>query len=85
MLRKTDTQIKMILQRFREAAEGRGTFCADKNEVCIRKGRKTYRFTCGEHELRFAAPGSPVAVFPLAPDATVGEFRRCITKLVDSR
>jgi hypothetical protein len=73
----------MLIQNFRAAAEGRGEYCPIKNELRIRKGREVYRFTCGEFELRFAAPGREEVVFILAPDAKVHEFTRCFTDLTD--
>ena len=75
----------MILKKFRAATKGYGEYCAVKNELRVRKGRKIYRFTCGECELRFAAPARPEVVFPFAPDATTREFKRCIANLIDSR
>ena len=74
----------MVIQNFRTAAKGHGTYCPIKNELRVRKGRKVYRFTCGEYELRFAAPGQPEVVFSVAPDVKVLEFRRCITELTGS-
>lgn len=75
----------MMLQEFRAVAKGLGEYCAVKNELRVRKGRKIYRFTCGEGELRFKAPARPEIVLPFAPDATASEFRRSIAELIDSR
>ena len=75
----------LIQKNFRAAAKGHGEYCADKNELRVRMGRKIYRFTCGECELRFAAPARPEVVILFAPDVTVREFRRCIAELIDSR
>lgn len=74
---------EMILQNFRAAAIGHGEYCPVKNELRVRKGRKIYRFTCGEGELRFKASGRDEVVFPIAPDATVRELRKCIIYLID--
>jgi hypothetical protein len=74
----------MLIQKFRTAAKGNGKYCPVKNELRVRKGRKVYRFTCGECELRFAAPAQPEVAFPVAPDATVREFRRGISAIIES-
>lgn len=71
----------MLIQNFHTAAKGHGEYCPVKNELRIRKGGKLYRFTCGECELRFTAPGREEVVFPFASDAKVSEFKRCITYL----
>ena len=77
---------KTILKNFRTATKGHGEYCPVKNELRVRKGRKTYRFTCCEEgELRFAAPAEVEVVFPVAPDATVREFRKFITALIAAR
>jgi len=76
------SSFEMISQRFRVAVKGRGKYCPIKNELLVRKGRKTYRFVCGEGELRFTAPGSSEIVFPFALDVKVHEFRRFITWLM---
>jgi hypothetical protein len=73
----------MLFQNFRSAAKGYGKYCPVKNELHVRKRNKIYRFICGEYELRFAAPARPEVVFPIAPDATVLELRRCIAELID--
>jgi len=75
---------EMLIRNFRAAAKGHGEYCPIKNELRVRKGRKVYRFTCGEYELRFAAPGREEVVLLLAPDAKVSEFRRCIADLTNS-
>ena len=75
----------MIFKRFREAAKGHGKYCPVKNELLVRKGRQFYRFTCGESELRFTAPGCEEVVLPFAPDVEVREFRRSIAGLMDPR
>ena len=67
-----------------EAAKGHGNYCPVKNELQVRKDRELYRFSFGECELRFAASGRPEVVFLVAPDITVSELRRCISKLIDS-
>lgn len=74
----------MLIQNFRKASEGYGKYCPIKNELRVRKGRKVYRFICGNCELRFVAPGSEEVVIHPAPDATVHELRRCISYLADS-
>ena len=74
----------MIFQEFRAAAEVHGEYCADKNELRVRKSGETYRFICEEGRLRFVTPERQEAVFPFANDVTVGEFRRCIVTLMDS-
>lgn len=73
----------MFIQNFRNASKGLGKYCPIKNELLVRKGRKTYRFTCGECELRFTAPGCEEVLFQLAPDAEVFELRRGIARLVN--
>jgi hypothetical protein len=73
----------MLIQNFRTAAKGYGEYCPAKNELRVRKGRKVYRFTCIEYEIRFAAPARPEVVIPIAPDATVRELRRAIPLLID--
>ena len=73
---------KMMIQRFRTAAQGLGKYCPLKNELRVRKGRKIYCFTCGEQEFRFVSTGQPEVVIPFAPDATVDEFRRSIVSLI---
>lgn len=75
----------MLIQSFRKASRGMGEYCPIKNELRVRKGRKVYRFTCGEGELRFAAPGHEEVVEYISPDATVRELRRGIASLVESR
>jgi hypothetical protein len=72
----------MILQNFRAAAMGLGRYCPKKNELRVCRGRRTYRFTCGEQEIRIAATGQPEVVIPLAPDATVEEFKQSIAVLI---
>jgi hypothetical protein len=74
-----------LFKNFRTSAKNFGEYCAVKNELRVRKGRKIYRITCGEGELRFAAPARPEVVIPIAPDATVPEFRRLIAYLIDSQ
>jgi hypothetical protein len=73
----------MLLENFRSAVEGYGKYCPVKNELRVRRRSKIYRFTCGECELRFAAPARPEVVFLIAPDATTLELRGCIAKLID--
>ena len=76
----------MILKNFSTAAKGLGEYCPVKHELRVRKDGKTCRITCCEDGvLRFSAPAREEVVFPVAPDATVSEFRRCIAWLVDSR
>jgi hypothetical protein len=75
---------KMLSQIFRNACEEYGTYCPNKNELRILKHRKAYRFTCGESELRFVAPGREQIVILVAPDVTTYEFKRCFTYLIDS-
>lgn len=74
----------MVIRNFRTAAQGLGKFCPIKNELRVRKGRKTYRFTCGEQELRLASTGQPELVLPLASDAKVYEFRKFIVLLIEN-
>jgi hypothetical protein len=74
----------MLIQNFRTAAKGHGKYCPTKNELRVRKGRKVYRFTCTEYEIRFAAPARPEVVITIAPDATVPELRRAIPSIIDS-
>ena len=74
---------KMLIQTFRTAAKGRGKYCPVKNELSIRKGRKVFRFICGEGELRVAVSGQPEVVFPVAHDATVRELRSAFSWFVD--
>jgi hypothetical protein len=74
----------MLFKKFSVAAKGHGKYCPVKNELRVRRGRKTYRFFCGECELRFAATGRPEVVFPVSPDATVRELRRGISSIIDS-
>lgn len=73
----------MIIQTFRTATRDLGDYCPIKNELRVVKGRKLYRFACTEHEMRFAATGRPGLVIPLAPDATVKEFRQSIVSLIE--
>jgi hypothetical protein len=72
-----------IMQVFRQASEGYGTYCPIKNELRVRKGRKVYRFICAESELRFLAPGSEEVVLYFACDITILEFKRCIAYLLE--
>ncbi|OYV04932.1 MAG: hypothetical protein CFE26_14245 [Verrucomicrobiales bacterium VVV1] len=74
----------IILQRFRTASQGLGRFYPAGDELRIRKGSKLFRFICMENELRFMATGQPMVVIPLAPDATVDEFRQSIASLIRS-
>lgn len=62
-----------------------GEYCPTKDELRVRKGRKVYRFTCGESELRFAAPGREEVVEYIATDATVRELRQAFAFLIESR
>jgi hypothetical protein len=55
------------------------------NELRVRKGRKVYRFTCSESELRFTAPGCEEVVIHIAPDATVPELRKGIAGLLGAQ
>ena len=75
---------KMLIQNFRTAAKGLGQYCPDRNELRVRKGRKLYRFTCEECELRFAVSARPEVVLLVAPDTTVRELRCWITGLINS-
>jgi len=79
------TSYDMLLRSFRKASRTLGEYCPVKNELRVRKGRKVYRFTCGEGELRFATPGSAEVVIHIAPDATVPELVRGIARLIESR
>lgn len=72
----------MIIQKFRTATRDLGEYCDLTNELRVRKGRKLFRFTCMEDELRFATTGRPNLAIPVAPDATVDEFRRSIASLI---
>ena len=74
----------MLHQVLRQAAEGHEVSCPAENELQIRKDGRTYRFTCGNCELRVEDSGGPEVVFLLAPDATVQELRRFLAELVDS-
>lgn len=74
----------MLIRNFRIAAKGKGKYCPVKNELQIRKGRKTYRFTCEERELWFSSPDHADVPVLIAPDASVRELRRSITSIVDS-
>lgn len=73
----------MLIQNLRTAAIGYGKYCPAKNELQVRKGRKVYRFTCTECELRFTAPGRTEVVILIAPDTTVRELRRSIPLIID--
>lgn len=85
-LRKPDpSSPDLLTQSFRKASRGLGEYCPVKNELRVRKGRKVYRFTIGEGELRFAAPGHEEIVIHIAPDATVPELRRGIASLIEAR
>ena len=75
----------MLARSFRKASRGLGEYCPMKNELRVRKGRKVYRFTCRECELRFAAPGQEELVIHIAPDATVPELRKGMASLIESR
>lgn len=72
----------MANRNFRAAAQGFGKYCPVKNELRIRKGGKTYRFICGEQELRVLATGKPEIVIPIASDAKVCEFQRTIALMI---
>lgn len=74
----------MLDQMFRNASEGFGIYCPDKNELRIRKRKRLYRFTCCKSELQFSAPGQNDVVIYLASDATTDELKRCFTYLIDS-
>jgi len=76
---------EMISQRFRVAVKGHGKYCPIKNELFVRKGRKTCRIVCGVAVLRFTASGCSELLIPFAPDVKVREFRQCIAWLTDSR
>ena len=82
LLRTIKFPFTMIIQKFRTATRGLGEYCEVKNELRVRKGRKLYRFTCMEDKLQFAVTGRPNVAIPLAPDATVDEFRRSIASLI---
>lgn len=85
-LRKPNlTCYDMLLLSFRTASRGIGEYCPVNNELRVRKGRKVYRFTCGDGELRFAASGQEECVIHTAPDATVPELRRGIASLIETR
>ena len=73
----------MLIQNFRIAAKGHGKYCPTKNEIRVRKGRKVYRFTCTEREIRFAAPARSEVALHISPDATVRELRRSISLMID--
>jgi hypothetical protein len=74
----------MLLDHFRNAAEGLGEYCPIKNELRVYKGNKVFRFTYGKGELRFAAPDQPEFVIPVSPDATAYELKRGMSLLLDS-
>lgn len=74
-----------LLLTFRKASRGLGEYCPVKNELRVRKGRRVYRFTCGDGELRFAASGQEELVIPMAYDATVRELRQAFAFLIESR
>lgn len=83
-LRKTNPTFSYMLARsFSKASVGLGEFCPLKKELLVRKGRKVYRFTCGNGELRFTAPGQEELVIYIASDATVPELRKGIASLID--
>ena len=73
----------MLMQNFSIAAKGHGKYCPVKNELRVRRGRKVYRFTCGEYELRISSSAKPEVALPIAPDATVSEFRNSFSSLID--
>jgi len=72
-------------EKFRTAAESFGGYCPVKNELRVRKGRKTYRFTLGRGVIHCEAPDLPEVVCPFSPDVTVGEFKRFIASLTNAR
>jgi hypothetical protein len=73
----------MLIHNFRAAVKKQGKYCPVKNELRVRKGKKVYRFTCAERELRFAAPACAEVVICISHDATVGELRRGISSIID--
>lgn len=73
----------MLIQNFRSAAIGHGNYCPNKNELEVCRGKRVYRFTCTECEIRFAAPARSEVVLDIAPDATVRELRRGISLIID--
>jgi hypothetical protein len=79
------THSDMLARSFRNASMGLGEYCPVKGELRIRKGRKVYRFTCGDGQLRFAAPGREQVVIHIAADATSPELRRGIASLIETR
>jgi hypothetical protein len=71
------------MQNFSIAAKGYGKYCPVKNELRVRRGRKVYRYTCGESELRISTAARPEVALLIAPDATVSELRNAFTSVID--
>jgi len=74
----------MLNQNFIAAAKDYGEYCPFRNELRVRRGRKVYRLTCGDAELRVAATGQPEVVLPIADNATVQELKCAFSLIVDS-
>ena len=75
----------MLIKNFITAAKDYGNYCPVKNELRVRRGRRVYRVSCGESELRLVTSGRPEYVIAVAPDVTVRELRRTFSLIADSR
>lgn len=73
----------MNIQNFRTAVKRLGNYCPDNNELRVHKGRKIYRFTCSQHELRVSASAQPKMIFRVAPYPMVHELKNAIGLIVD--
>jgi hypothetical protein len=73
----------MSLENFRAAAKGLGQYDPANNELLVSEGGEIHRFSCGKGLFRHTPPSRSEIVIPIAPDATVQEFRRSFAMLID--
>ena len=74
----------MLAQPLKKAAEEFGKYCPERNELLVRKGRKTHRLIFGKSDVRIVSPAKPEVVIYFAPDITVRELKNLITFMTAS-
>ena len=71
----------MLAQSLQEAAGKFGKFCPVKNELVVRKGRKTHRFIFGDGELRVVFPDGQEILNYFAADMKASDLKPFIARM----
>jgi hypothetical protein len=71
----------MLAKPLQKAANGFGKYCPEKNELIVRKSRKTLRFIFEKGKVRVLFPTRREVVFYFAPDIRAHELRNFIAEM----